>query len=221
MVRNFTWLPIFLYLLHAVTAGAAPLGAELSPAQLTQLSSGKPLVLEEEAPGEPWPVVTIWQFVKCTPEVLAGVFWDSELDPAYLPGCLSVRILSRPRPSVQEARFSLQMPLFLPEEVYVSRIELLSHGSGTYRISWNVFDSRYAKSCSGEIRMEPLGGMTLLRYRNFMVPKSRVAVLLRGAAKDRVVESVRALVTQAEKEVVHSPELIGRQQRKLREAGGG
>lgn len=192
----------------------------LSPVQLAQLASGKPLILEKDVPGEPWPELTIWQLIKCAPEELAGVFWDSELDASYLPGCLEARILSRPVPYAQKAQFKLKMPLFLPDEVYVSDITLIPQPPGCYRISWSVIESVYAKSCSGEIQIEPRAGMTLMRYRNFMVPKSRIAVLLRGAGRDRVIESVRALVAQTEREVRGSPELLARQRKALRMAMG-
>jgi hypothetical protein len=62
--------------------------------------------------------------------------------------------------------------------------------------------------------------MSLMCYRNFMVPKSKVALLLRGAAKERVEESVAALVSRAESEVNRMPQIIERQQAELRAAEG-
>jgi hypothetical protein len=53
-----------------------------------------------------------------------------------------------------------------------------------------------------------------------MAPHSRVAVLMRSPAKDRVVESVRSLVKQAEKETRESPQLIRQQQKDLMQALG-
>lgn len=218
MALRFVWLAGVLLLLNAGLVRSTGLSEDLSFTENYRLAAGKPLVLEADVPGEPWPVLTIRQVVNCPPEVLAGVFWDSELDSSYLPGCLAVRILSKPQSFLQEAEFRLKMPLFLPEEVYVSRIELLPRRGGVIRILWNVTDSRYAKSCAGEIRIESFEGKSLMCYRNFMVPKSRVAVLLRGPAKDRVVESVASLVAQAEKEFKFMPVLVERQQRELREA---
>lgn len=192
----------------------------LTPSKLAQLSNGKPLVLNKEIPGEPWPEMTIWQLVKCSPEVLAGVFWDSELDPSYLPSCLETQIVARPIPSAQKARFRLKMPLFLPDEVYISDIRLIPQTPGSYKITWKVLESIYAKSCSGEILIEPHAGMSLVRYRNFMVPRSRIAGLLKGPGMSRVVESFHALVAQTEKEVHSSPALLERQRKALQLATG-
>jgi hypothetical protein len=190
-------------------ASTIPSWEELSTKQQSQLSSGKALVIEEEVPGEPWPILTIYQIADCSPEVIAGVFWDSELDTKYLS-----------TPSVQVAEFTLKMPFFLPDEVYTSRIELIPQPPGRYKITWRILESRYAKSCNGSVLLESLSGKTLIRYRNFMAPHSRVAVLMRSPAKDRVVESVRSLVKQAERETRESPQLIRQQQKDLMQALG-
>ena len=192
----------------------------LTPSQLAQLSDGKPLVLTRDIPGEPWPEMTIWQLLRCSPEEIAGVFWDSELDPSYLPGCLEAQIVSRPTPSVQKAHFRLNMPLFLPDEVYTSDIELIPQPLGSYKITWKVLESVYAKSCNGEILIQPHEGMTLVRYRNFMVPRSKMAKLLKGPGMARVADSFQALVAQTAKESMVSSPLLAKQRKALQLATG-
>lgn len=206
--------------MQATLSLASDTSGELPAAQQARISKGQQVVIEEEVPGEPWPALTIWQQVTCTPAELAGVFWDSELDVKYLPGCIGARIISRPKPSVQETRFTLKMPFFLPNEVYVSRIEVTRPEAtqGSYKITWNVVESLYAKSCKGEILILPHGSMTLIRYRNFMVPRSKMAGILKGPGMNRVVESVRALVAQVEREVRESPALLEKQQQELQRA---
>jgi hypothetical protein len=165
--------------------------------------------------------MTIWQLVKCPPDVVAGVFWDSELDPAYLPGCLETRIISRPTPSLQQAWFRLKMPLFLPDEVYVSEIRLIPQDPGTYKITWKVLESIYAKSCTGEILIQPYqGALSLVRYKNFMVPRSKIAKLLKRPGMRRVEESFQALVNQAEKESLGTSDLPEKQRKALQLATG-
>jgi hypothetical protein len=220
MSRYLAWLLMLCASLDFSRASAISSWEELSAKQQSQLSSGKAVVIEEEVPGEPWPILTIYQIADCSPEEIAGVFWDSELDTKYLSGCLSARIVERPTPSVQMAEFTLKMPLFLPEEVYTSRIELIPQPPGRYKIIWRILESRYAKSCNGSVLLETLSGKTLIRYRNFMAPHSRVAVLIRSPAKDRVMESVRSLVKQAERETREYPQLIRQQQKELTQALG-
>ena len=220
MSRYLAWLLMLCASLNFSRASTIPSWEELSTKQQSILSSGKAVVIEEDVPGEPWPILTIYQIADCSPEEIAGVFWDSELDTKYLSGCLSTRIVERPTPSVQVAEFTLKMPFFLPDEVYTSRIELIPQPPGRYKITWRILESRYAKSCNGSVLLESLSGKTLIRYRNFMAPHSRVAVLMRSPAKDRVVESVRSLVKQAEKETRESPQLIRQQQKDLMQALG-
>jgi hypothetical protein len=220
MSRYLAWLLMLCASLNFTRASTIPSWEELSANQKAQLSSGKAVVIEEDVPGEPWPILTIYQIANCSPEEVAGVFWDSKLDTRYLSGCRNVRIVERPTPPVQVAEFTLKMPFFLPDEVYTSRIELIPQPPGRYKITWHILESRYAKSCNGSVLLEPLSGKTLIRYRNFMAPHSRVAVLMRSPAKDRVVESVRALVNQVEKETRESPQLIRQQQKDLMQALG-
>lgn len=215
MSRYLAWLLMLCAPLNFIRASTSPSWEELSAKQQTQLSSGKAIVIEENVPGEPWPILTIYQIANCSPEEIAGVFWDSELDTKYLSGCRSVRIVERPTPSVQVAEFTLKIPFFLPDEIYTSWIELIPQSPGRYKITWRILESRYAKSCNGSVLLESLSGKTLIRYRNFMAPHSRVAVLMRSPAKDRVVESVRALVTQAEREIRECPQLVRQQQKDL------
>jgi hypothetical protein len=220
MSRYLAWLLMLCASLSFTCASAISSWEELSAKQQAQLSSGKAVVIEEDVPGEPWPILTIYQIANCSPEEIAGVFWDSELDTKYLTGCRSVGFVERPTPSVQVAEFTLKMPFFLPDEVYTSRIELIPQTPGRYKITWRILESRYAKSCNGSVLLEPLSGKTLIRYRNFMAPHSRVAVLMRSPARDRVVESVQALVNQVEKEKRESPQLMSQQQKDLMRALG-
>ena len=220
MARPLAWLLMWCASLHVMNAAEAPLGTQFTPQQKVELSSGKPLVIEENVPGEAWPLLTICQQIACPPVVLAGVFWDSELDSEYLPGCRSVRILARPDNAVQEAQFTLKMPFFLADEVSVSLIELFPQPPGTYKIVWRMIESRYAKSGNGSIVIEPHGGGTFIRYRTFTAPHSKIAVLMRSSASERVVENVEAMVNQVRREILLSPGLIRSQQRELDRAMG-
>ena len=215
-------LPTPLTVLTVLLFGAA-LNAEetlwsgLSPTQQARLTAGKPVMIEEVIPGNPWPRYTIYHLVQGTPKQVASVFWDSELDPQYVPNCTSVRILSRPQPHVQEAQYTLKMPFFLEDELYVSRNELHTPSPGVYELSWNVIKTRYTKGSTGDLRVEPFGDgtKTLLRYRNAVEPASRFARLLRSKAGAQVVDSVVALVRQVETEMKTGRDLVERQSLEL------
>ncbi|MEI6081972.1 MAG: hypothetical protein WCR44_06045 [Verrucomicrobiota bacterium] len=204
----------------SLLASDLPLWERLTPQQQMVLSSGKQVVLEEEVPDSPWPNLTIYQLVKSSSAEVAAVFWNSELDTKYLPNCKSVRILDRPSRDVQKAEFILRMPLFLPEELYVSRITIKSPSSNVYEISWKVLESLYSKECNGTIRIEPHGDLALFSYQNFVKPRSNFAALLRLPAQAIIVDSVKFLVRQVETERQKNPQLLAAQLKAIEVALG-
>jgi len=195
----------------SLLASDLPLWERLTPQQQMVLSSGKQVVLEEEIPDNPWPKLTIYQLVKSSSADVAAVFWNSELDTKYLPNCKSARILDRPSHDVHKAEFILRMPLFLPEELYVSRITIKSPSQNVYEISWKVLESLYSKECKGMIRIEPHGDLALFSYQNFVKPRSNFAGLLRWPAQATIVDSVKSLVRQVETEKQKNPQLLAGQ----------
>lgn len=213
--RMLMSLCLSLYLCPMMTgslqAADSSLWNGLTSQQQGVLNSGKQVLVEEEIPGSPWPRLTIYQLVKATSADVAAVFWNSELDTKYLPNCKSARIMARPSPNIHEAEFTLRMPLFLPDEFYVSRIMIKSSQPECYEITWKVLESRYSKECNGVIRIEPRGDQALFSYQNFVKPRSNFAGLLRWPAQASIVDSVKALVRQVESEKKKSPELLATQ----------
>jgi len=178
------------------------------------------VVVEEDVPESSWPRVTVAYLLDCTPSEAASVFWNSELDPDYVPDCISTRILSHPSHHVHEAEFRLRMPFFLPEEIYVSRVEVKRTETDGYEIAWHVNQSIYAKSCRGRILIEPHDGKTLLISSNSVIPRGDFAGFLRFPAVLRQKESVNALVRQILLEKGLHPELLAKQQKSLNVALG-
>ena len=197
-----------------------PLWDSLAPQHRQQLESGQYVELEEEIFGNPWPRFTIYRLVKASPAQVAAVFWDCELDPKYIPNCLKVSILAHPEPNIVEAEYTLSMPLFLPDEVYVSRNEIRRSGPEFQEISWKVLRSRYTKACSGKLLLEEHAGGTLLCYINLVEPSSKIAGLMRRHAGKQVIESVQELVKQVGRELSEASGLLQQQVCTLDQASG-
>lgn len=190
----------------------------LSTRQKEVLLAGEPLLLEEEVPGNPWPRYIVYQITEGSPQQAAAIFWDLRLDPKYIPNCLSANIVNKPAPHIVEGEYTLKMPLFLPDEVYLSRNTLRRHNSGDYEISWIVQHSRYTKSARGNIRLQERDGKTLIRYSNLVEPGSRIAGILKNSAGNQVVASVKALGAQVARETARPKELLENQIRVVEEA---
>jgi hypothetical protein len=209
-----------LFPLAAQEAPKTPYWNSLGEGHHAKLNSGKPVIIEEEIPGNAWPRFTIYQLVKATPAQVAAVFWDCERDPEYIPNCTKVSVLSRPSPNIVEAEYTLRMPFLIPDEVYVSRNEIRRGPDGTYEVSWKVLRSRYTKSCSGSLRLENHDGGTLIRYGNLVEPGSRIAKLLKASASRQVIESVQSLVDRVGELLVRPGNTLDRQIRSMDEAIG-
>ena len=204
-LRFFLLLSIYSAL-SSLSAAEQSMWKSLTPEQQSVLSDGKPVVIEENAGDNPWPRYVVYRVVGSTAERTAAVFWDCELDNQYVPNCVSVRTVSRPQAGVVNAVYSIKMPMFLPNEVYVSQNELRSPSPGTFEISWKVLHARYISGSTGSISVEPLvtSGQTeprsLMRYSNLVLPGGKIAGLLKSQAREEVVDSVNALAHQVEQE---------------------
>ena len=206
--------------LGAQEAAKTPYWNSLGEGHHAKLNSGKPVILEEEIPGNPWPRFTIYQLVKATPTQVAAVFWDCEKDSEYIPNCTKVSILSRPARNIVEADYTLRMPFLIPDEIYVSRNEIRRGPDGNYEVNWKVLNSRYTKSCSGSLRLESHDGGTLIRYSNLVEPGSRIAKLLRASASRQVVESVQSLVDRIGELLIRPGNSLEKQIRLMEETIG-
>jgi hypothetical protein len=218
--HTISFLLLFSCLIEGAWASVPTIWNEFSQNQRELLIAGKSVVTEEDTPDSAWPRVTVAYLIDCSPAEAASVFWNSELDPNYVPDCISARIISRPSLNVHVAEFRLRMPFFLPEEVYVSRVVLTRIHTGGYEITWSVNQSIYAKSCRGSVLIEPHDGKTLLIDRNLVIPKGDFAGFLRFPAVLRQKESVHALVRQILLEKAQHHELLARQQKALNLALG-
>jgi hypothetical protein len=213
-------LILFLSSLPLVAQEAAktPYWSSLGDGHHARLNAGKPVILEEEIEGNPWPRFTIYQLVKATPAQVAAVFWDCEKDPDYIPNCTKVKILSRPSRNVVEAEYTLKMPFLIPDEVYVSRNEIRRELDGGYEVRWKVLTSRYTKSCSGSLHLESHDGGTLIRYSNLVEPGSSFAKLLRTSASHQMVECVQSLVDRMGELLIRPGNLLEKPTKLMEEA---
>ena len=218
LVFSFLVAPVFLTTTDALAETNYWSG--LSSRQREILNSGDALVLEEDLPGNPWPRFIVYHLVKATPAQVAAVFWDLRLDPKYVPNCVAVTILAQPSPHVIDGEYTLKMPFFLPDEVYVSRNTLHRRTPEDYEISWVVLRSRYTKSCSGLLSMQKHEKGTLLRYSNQVEPGSRIAGIMKNNAGHQVVASVKALVSQVARETERPSDPLEKQMKALEESLG-
>ena len=137
--------------------GANPLTAgiwdELSLHQHCLLETGASIVVEVPVKDNPWPEFIVYKLVSATAERMASVFWDFEKTPEFVPNCVSAETFKTPSPLEKLTKYHLRMPMWLPDEVYISderALTLPTPGSeGPYKFTWKVTKSRYITSGIG------------------------------------------------------------------------
>jgi hypothetical protein len=182
----------------AIPAMANPgLPADLSAAQLQTLKSGKLVVNSIKVPGGPWPRLQVYTLVNAPVFSVEAVFRDYEGAASYIPNLVSANVLSQPSPNIYEVKYTSSMPLVGQTSNTVRNI--YSYDGDALVVKWSLMESSLADESTGELRVEPYGAGSVLRYTNYVKPKSSLAVLAKSAALSEVKQTVTAIKKEAEK----------------------
>lgn len=181
-----------------VLPAAASVKKELDNDQLADLQAGKLVVRSEDVPGGPWPRLIVYTKVQAPVSGVEQVFRDYESAADYTPGMVSAEVLARPDPDTYEVRYTSAMPLIGQSKSTVRNH--YRHDGDTLVVSWKLIEATHADESTGELRVEPDGqGGSILRYANYVKPKSALAALARSAAVSEVKRTVEAIKKESEK----------------------
>jgi hypothetical protein len=190
---------------------------DLDAAKVAEVKSGKQVVVLEEVKGEAWPRVSIYRKVAATPEEVAAVFFDYKRAFTYIPKILKSEISKQHTSCVADVDYALDVPI-LPDEFYTARNRLSRIPDGGYLIDWTLVRAVQTKASVGELRVEPDGNESILRYRILTTPSSGMAGLLRGKAIDMIKNTVSAIGLETEKRKSTDPEGLKKQVEALQAA---
>lgn len=192
------WKTAALLVLSAVTLRASPLLEDLSPAQQQEIRDGQTVVVTEDVAGAPWPRLRVYTKVNAPVSAVEKVFRDYASAPTYTPGLSAAEILRQPDADTYEVRYTSAMPLIGDS---VSTVRNLYRKEGEHLVvSWKLLEATHADESTGELRVEPAGdGACVLRYTNFVRPKSSFAKLAKSAALGEVKKTVNAIKAESEK----------------------
>lgn len=194
-----TFPVIFSICLLGITVGHTSPGLlkSLSPEQQKQVEEGGQVVISTDVPGGPWPRLQVYQKVNAPVSEVETVFRDYKDSADYSPGVDSVEVLSHPSPNVYDVRYNSSMPIVGKTSNTVRNT--FSHDGDALVVKWHLLDSTLAEESTGELRAEPYGDGSILRYTNYVKPKSSLAVLAKGAALSEVKKTVKALAAETER----------------------
>jgi len=183
--------------LLAMTASASVL-EDLDETERKDLQAGKLVVQSEEVAGGPWPRLLVYTEVDAPVATVEKVFRDYDSAASYTPGLDSAEVLARPDENTYEVRYTSAMPI-VGQSVSTVRNRYRRDGD-TLVVSWQLLEATHADESTGELRVEPLGpDRSVIRYTNYVKPKSSFAVLARSAALNEVKKTVAAIKKESEK----------------------
>lgn len=194
MKRNF-----LLVLLAAgfIGIGRADIASDLSAAQLQQVKSGQLVVTKKDIPGGVWPQLTVYTLVDAPIATIGNVFRDYAHAQDFQPNIVSAKVIAKPSPNVYEVEYTQKLPLFGTTSFVVQNT--YTETPKSLDVTWKLLKSAMAEISDGSLRAEPFGDGSIMRYTNYVKPKSSIAIVAKGAALGEVKNTVTALKNECEK----------------------
>jgi len=181
----------------SVSLAGPSLLSDLDASQLADLQSGKQVVISTPVPGGPWPRLQVYTLVNAPVSAVESVFRDYKGAASYIPNLVSADILEQPDPNTYIVKYTSTMPLVGKTSNTVRNI--YSYDGTALVVKWNLIESGLADISTGELRVEPYQTGSVIRYTNYVKPKSSLAVLAKSAALSEVKQTVLAIKKEAER----------------------
>ena len=191
---------LFLSLAVSAAPVAADILDDLDAAQTAELEKGQLVVRSEDVQGGPWPRLMVYTLVDAPVSAVEAVFRDYKGASSYIPDLISAEVLEHPSKNVYRVRYTQSMPLMGNSVSTV--VNRYSHEGKALVVKWNLIEANYADESKGELRVEPYGqggNTSVLRYTNYVKPKSSLAILAKGTALAEVKKTVLAIKAESEK----------------------
>jgi hypothetical protein len=188
---------IFLMAPLSVSLADPSLLSDLDASQLADLQAGNQVVISTPVPGGPWPRLQVYTLVNAPVSAVESVFRDYKGAASYIPNLVSADVLEQPDPNTYIVKYTSTMPLVGKTSNTVRNI--YSYDGTALVVKWNLIESGLADISTGELRVEPYQTGSVLRYTNYVKPKSSLAVLAKSAALSEVKQTVLAIKKEAER----------------------
>jgi len=182
----------------AITATAsASLKDDLSAAEIKQIESGEMVTHQKEVDGGIWPELTVYRLVKAPAKEVTSVLGDYPNAHTYIPNLIKAEVVDTPATNVKDVEYTVKLPLFSTMQ-YTVRNKFEAEGD-TLFVKWNLLQSPLADESTGSLAVEPFGEYSIIRYKNYVKPKTKLAGVAKGAALKEVQETVLAISKEAER----------------------
>lgn len=169
----------------------------LNEEQTAELKNGGMVVVSKDVPGGSWPELTVYTLVNAPVGKVAEVFQDYDHAQDFQKNLVSAKVVDRPKKNVCDVEYTSKMPIFGTTSYTVRNT--YSEKDGGVDVSWKLLESSMADVSDGSLRVEPYEKGSVLRYTNYVKPKSAVAGVAKWAALGEVKKTVAALKAEAER----------------------
>lgn len=202
------------------TVAQAGIYSGLTDDEKNQVQAGEQVVKTLDVPGASWPRVTVYQYVKATPEEVMGVFTDYERASSYMRGLTKSKISKHIDARTVEIDYVLALP-FVADEWYTVRDTLSDYDDGaSYQVAWTLVKAYSTRSSEGSMKVEALGSGSILAYDNFVVSNRAGSGFMYKKAIARVKDSVRDIQREVERVKEKDPAYLSTRVKALAESLG-
>jgi hypothetical protein len=204
-----------LFLVFALVVYAS-LGFSLTPppelnyTELAKLTNKELIVHSRAIPNRPWPEITIFAVIDVLPVEAAAVFSNYRDQKKYIPDLLKSDPVKKIAENEIIVDFEMRFPWPLGNSKYSTRNVLKMLENNGYEISWYMVESDSLIDAKGVVQFIPYGTKTLLKYKSFLHPGSKLASLFSSRVKASTYRTVQAIVTYTEETKKQNPEEIQR-----------
>ncbi len=181
---------------------------ELPKDDLFTIMKGKLVVKRTPVKGSPWPEIKITGRVKARPIESISVFYAYHEHKEFLPDLLESTPVKYVSPSDVHIKFVMDIPWPLKNSRYVTGNKVKKLGENKFAIEWYLVKSNSSKESKGSVTFLPFKGETLLIYRTFINPKSKLAGLFRKKMVKKTVKSVKEIIRWIESKKMYHPKEI-------------
>jgi len=191
-------MKILLALLVLSLPVRASILKDLNPSQQSGLDKGEVVIRSEQVPGGIWPRIIAYVRINAAVETIEKVFRDYANAASYMPGLLKAEVLRRPDPDTYDVRYTSTMPVVGETQSTVRN--RYSRSGDSLVMRWKLLEAAHADESTGELHVEPAGPRAaIMRYSNYVRPKTSLARLAKSAATAEVRKTVLALKKESER----------------------
>jgi hypothetical protein len=197
-----------LFVLYASLCFSMTTFTDLTQAEVAKLTNRELILHSKDIPKHPWPEITIFALIDASPVESAALFSNYQDHKKYIPDLVKSDPIRKIAENETIVDFEMHVPWPLANSKYSTGNVFSKSENNEYEIRWYLVQSDSLIDGKGAAQFTPYGKKTLLKYRSFIHPDSKLASIFASKAKSGIEKTVHAIVAYIEQTKRHSPDKI-------------